>query len=406
MNQKSKKKKTDKWVIPPPHPDDTGINAEDIEGCMRQESKRCINSMLRAAAANKKSHTLSNAEEKHLRELYHSKLEYIVTDYFHALAEHGDIPTVDDMEKLDCIDLSGIEPGHPDEAEWEACEAWISSLEHPMYACIPCFTKGILYIDTNNINTFEIISIDMASKTMVFKLGRFSVYTSKDDADNRQYHGFMPSLSGEITVRWTEKDGEYIRETFCPIEKQTTDLDIFTKLSPKQLRWDDIRQQIWQKIYLQTAVTLLDRHKRQGTTPLQHNIAGFLDTIKWVNYMLSSERPVAIRERKTHDEPSVRVKTPDDIPLKRVRTVGTIRFVSAKSPKCPSRKTISQWRLASWPVRGHIRHYKSGKTAYIKPNTFHRKALAGNTTAVHASSAVIRITDNRTNEERSASANG
>ena len=58
--------------------------------------------------------------------------------------------------------------------------------------------------------------------------------------------------------------------------------------------------------------------------------------------------------------------------VRRVRTVGPVRITSKERPKTWNAETIIHYKVESWSRRGHVRKYKSGKVAYIKPMTCHR----------------------------------
>ena len=79
--------------------------------------------------------------------------------------------------------------------------------------------------------------------------------------------------------------------------------------------------------------------------------------------------------KKNPDGQEKQNPNPEDIPEKIIRNVGLIRMTSARPPKVFSSKSIRNYKIPSWTARGHTRHYKSGKTVYIRPTVRHRKAL-------------------------------
>lgn len=52
-----------------------------------------------------------------------------------------------------------------------------------------------------------------------------------------------------------------------------------------------------------------------------------------------------------------------------------ISITSDDTPKEMTKRTVVKYHLASWTVKGHIRHYKSGKVTYVKPHTKKRKGM-------------------------------
>ena len=54
---------------------------------------------------------------------------------------------------------------------------------------------------------------------------------------------------------------------------------------------------------------------------------------------------------------------------------GGIQVKSVKIPKPVSPDTIRTYTLEAWKTRGHVRHYKNGKTVWVKESVHHRKCL-------------------------------
>lgn len=79
----------------------------------------------------------------------------------------------------------------------------------------------------------------------------------------------------------------------------------------------------------------------------------------------TKEKPTTAYDQSTQDE-------------RKIRTIGTISITSKSVPHAPTQKSAAKYVIASWQTRGHIRHYKSGKTVYIKPSIHHRHALKQN----------------------------
>ena len=79
-------------------------------------------------------------------------------------------------------------------------------------------------------------------------------------------------------------------------------------------------------------------------------------------------KPMDLKDNSTFIVPSNKRK---------VRTLGNsgIDIISEKVPRTPDAQYIRHYSVSSWTQAGHIRHMKSGKTIYIKPQTKHRHAL-------------------------------
>ncbi len=52
-----------------------------------------------------------------------------------------------------------------------------------------------------------------------------------------------------------------------------------------------------------------------------------------------------------------------------------VHIISEKPPKVPSENYVRHYSVAAWTVRATTRHYKSGKTIYIKETVHKRHAL-------------------------------
>lgn len=89
------------------------------------------------------------------------------------------------------------------------------------------------------------------------------------------------------------------------------------------------------------------------------------------------EKPDTLPEIPSH----IRYKISDNIEksqssLKRqTRHIKGIAVTTAQRPRALNIDQIICFTKSEWSVKGHIRTYKSGKTAYIKPTTAHRKCV-------------------------------
>lgn len=112
--------------------------------------------------------------------------------------------------------------------------------------------------------------------------------------------------------------------------------------------------------------------KNTALENMQGPIQTFLLTNAWINYLMEhpEEKEIKRSERKTTKRPDGTKKQSDGTKAtpaaKRVINLNqiTIRTSDTKTERnLKSRKKAT----FSWSVRGHLRHYKSGKTIYIKP---------------------------------------
>ena len=103
------------------------------------------------------------------------------------------------------------------------------------------------------------------------------------------------------------------------------------------------------------------------------------------------------RQRLPEELLQVVSKSPDNSNAKEnndrtFHIIDMITVLSSEKPRRPSAKSIAKYKTLIWQTRGHIRHYKNGKTVYIKPYTCRRKNI--DTSNISPKPATIRIRDN------------
>ena len=114
-------------------------------------------------------------------------------------------------------------------------------------------------------------------------------------------------------------------------------------------------------------------HKEDDLDSLLAHFAGLM--VK-TNVQLLSEKPKAVRGsgNKIKTEAGEIDKNPKP---RIVRSMSNGLIISSvKIPKPMSPDTIRKYHIEAWRSRGHIRHYKSGKTVYVRESIHHRKCLA------------------------------
>lgn len=110
-----------------------------------------------------------------------------------------------------------------------------------------------------------------------------------------------------------------------------------------------------------------------GKSVLNH----FLSSIVKVNLeLMHGPKPKAVRSKGSKRKvKTVAEKNPEKNPKPQiVRTLSSgVTIKSAKVPKAPTTEIVRHYKVASWNVRGHMRHYKDGKVVYIQPRVAKRK---------------------------------
>lgn len=101
----------------------------------------------------------------------------------------------------------------------------------------------------------------------------------------------------------------------------------------------------------------------------------FLSVMRIVNYLIEHpEEKTLSKKRKASESNSSKSETPknpaktDEAPKQKIFSLNSIQFKTTNS-KTESTIKSRKWERVTdcWDVRGHYRHYKSGKTVYIAP---------------------------------------
>lgn len=279
--------------------------------------------------------------------------------------------------KLNRIDVSSLAPEEESISLWPVKQEYIDAMEPDdektyFYKFIPCFSYGALRITKRRYLLFRIQDLD--PETLRCRMDIQDYYCDPDT-----------SPIGKVDA------GRHVRVLiFCeknPIsglpdlqiqpETASTYVDKYTALTPKQLHWNADEVDLWEHVTLQNAVDQEAAFQNVKEDPTYTISIMFCKYTALSNWYLQNYRPVVEREPKkqTTAHSSAKHTSPADPEAPKIRKVGNIRFISVKSPKKITEKTIRTYRLVSWNVRGHVRHYKSGKTAYIKSHTSRRKGL-------------------------------
>lgn len=377
---KSKQKKNaniTRWSIPNPLIQDQHPNTLLSEPhlpylCVRFAKKQ--NMMQRNASYDAKS--LENDAVK-----YYEEIAKLSVDYNEALAELPDAIPMSEIENKNIIDLSNIQNDAYGYTT-DVIRAYIKSLTDAgslLPAAVPCFESGVIICPPKEENNqkdhiiFSVENIDPEQNALTINIKLC------------QHLDFLPDvlvpiteMNLTITIMELQKDEIITYSIKCNNAPIATHMDVLTKVPPSQLPWSELQKQAWRDIVLQ------NRSDVEQTNP--EYVDGWIttqaDNLVWAitmtNAMLSSGRLTLVKEPKTSQNHSS-APSASETPARRVRTVGPVRFVSPRPPKAPTKQTIRRYVTPFWHVRGHTRTYKSGKTVYIRPNTFHRKGMEDST---------------------------
>jgi hypothetical protein len=133
------------------------------------------------------------------------------------------------------------------------------------------------------------------------------------------------------------------------------------------------------KGYAETAEEAVQIAKENGFTLIHdsHDVVRsvFLSTMRMINYLIEHpEEKTLSKKRKSSESNGSKPATPknpakpEDVPKQKIFSLNSIQF---KTTNSKTERTIKsrKWERVTdcWDVRGHYRHYKSGKTVYIAP---------------------------------------
>lgn len=105
---------------------------------------------------------------------------------------------------------------------------------------------------------------------------------------------------------------------------------------------------------------------RENVEPGTQNIIGFIRVMAFINYL--SEHPELKEMENKADVGKSRKKISADKQPASVISLNGIRVISSNEKLTRKLRSKTRQRLTeAWCVRGHCRHYKTGKTVYIKP---------------------------------------
>lgn len=321
----------------------------------------------------------------------------LLAEYNAALVSRNLAKPRSELESMDMIDIRGIAgpkmaetpaelPSPSAMLEPDAYLAYVAA-EPPLYQILPCFEKGVIRANMDRYFEFELLSVDTDARELRVFLHD---YTYRKDKDL-----WEPGVYGNLTLMYGLEDAQ------VSIKGADSDLVTFDRiyrmLDLKSLGWDNERRTLWKR----TAVAHADAHKASRKSEGRNDVVElariFLAYVTICNFYLATRKPVTAKRRARgkpssgKDAPKTGTAAPP--PERLVRTVGPIRIVSARVPRPAGALSgaMRRYRVAEWTSRGHVRHYKTGKTVWIRPATHKRKALSGNAGQNPRPQSVVRF---------------
>lgn len=323
--------------------------------------------------------------------------------YQEAMIQNGLALSAENLLHQDRIDLTFLAD---ETAQWAMPEipsvylkqmkaAMPEKPEEQFYCYLPCFQSGVLKVNIGRLMYFEITDLNLDEQTAKINVTDYILDNDQKCQIGRSVILAISTRQVSPNLPQKELPAEYLIEGFTPnapgilnqyrILESSSFADLYTILPPKALKWTRPMVKFWEAVTLQNAVDQDEKFRRCGIDPADQLARYFIQGICLSNYFLTKHRPVLLdKQQKPQDEsvnttkskstPTLAPIDPNQ-PIKHIRKVGVIQFISNKPPRKPNQKTARQYHVAVWTVRGHVRKYANGKTVYIKPTVKHRKAL-------------------------------
>lgn len=239
----------------------------------------------------------------------------------------------------------------------------------------PCFRSGVIRVSDLHDLHFEVL--DAGDAFVRLRLQEFTAVL-------RDGERVAPNALVYVTLSVVD-DGTDVRVTRrINLDESMSTPELYEVVPAAEVAPDPVDRLIWRRQAVECARRQLDGQPREKF--LDGIVDEYLFVILRVNFMLrrvSASRPKP-RAAGGEDEPAAapdveRVVAPLDAPdpdTRRVRYVGPVRVLSERPPRPVTRRTVTTYHAASWWVRGHVRHYKSGRTAYVHPHVKTRRGMS------------------------------
>ena len=337
----------------------------------------------------KTTNTLNDA-----RSILLERMPILCNQYRDKLVQIGFCEPIDTLLKQDMLDMCraiprrGREPHMmppinltDEEYDFVLTTGWLTN--------IPCFEKGILRINHNRYIKWELLSVDASEKTIEVLLRDF--YQMNNIWEIGIGGMFVLNFKGD-----TPEEEAKSRTARCV--KGMTQTKIYNIISPSDMHWDKLDREIW-KIVQNNARCCEEWAENHNANPMLSLATYFSQAIIKANYILTKNKPSKALSRNNTKRTIVTQNGDEKQETVRVRTVGNITVKSNKPPKAPTYETIVHYRTAQWTTRGHIRHYKNGKTVYVKESVHKRKCLNKTDNKQTRQQTVINIVDAQQTEK-------
>ena len=288
-----------------------------------------------------------------------------IKDCMFALIDSGECVKRSELRKMDTIDITKFAEECIREGKYAEAPAFHTTEEERAlyksnwFVLIPPLSSGVIKLNRDRYLKYSVEDLRLEDKEYTVLIEDYA-YEDGIWMMNWCFDSLIRYEDGEIS------HGETGR-TFASICEMVLDGDI-----------DDVEFDEFTKRYLRGGV--LEQLKRNANSDdFVHMANVFIHAILKVNTeLMSGERPRAKRNTSSGTSSSKAVVDIDGKAPKKqiIRTLKSgITITSVKPPKAPNAENIRHYKVEAWNQRGHVRHYKSGKEVYIKPQVKTRKCF-------------------------------
>lgn len=342
------------------------------------EMKNILDAKFNSFVPNNVTNAMARCDNTSLQ-IKSNKTDELLKEYNRHLIKIGYGMSRKDLKKKDIIDMRSILT--TDESLVKAPDSTLSleeilfGKENFWYHLIPCFTEGVLWINTCRYIYWNILELKPYENEMKIMLQDYIFYP-----DTLWNPGVKCNMRMILDPSIKKMRIELQNDIFLYS-------DIYQIIDCKsELKWSDYDLKIWEDVIIQFAVKTEKALEEKNTNNALELAKLFANYITKVNYMLYTNKPSTKRNKPSGNKVVMVNASNDDNNVqksdnRRYRTIGGLCVTSKDIPKMPTQKTVMKYKVASWKTRGFIRTLPNGKKVHVRESIHHRKCLQDTNTA-------------------------
>lgn len=295
------------------------------------------------------------------------------------MTETGKTPTKNEMLKNPVIDLSHtvkhaadkndtISYNYQFKTDGEFADEKKYVAEHDWEKLIPCYTKGLYKIHPNRYIYYNVTDINKDEcKLTVFHQEYINVGNY-----------FLPGHSSKATISISSDRND--KDNCFTVERHEfqNETSLYKPITPKQLNLTDFETKFYRQLI--NDMTKSDKIYNNALTN-ELNRAFIKATIR-TNFLLSKYKTTRENnsyyvKNDTKNEKNIIYDAPQSHYVQRIGPADIYNDTAPKQTVRKQRTNDVHYKIPEWDTRGHIRHYKSGKTVYVKPSVHKRQGMTG-----------------------------